>query len=166
MGKVLVLRGTDFSENAVDKVVIDNFIPTALSYQCAYYMDYQNVSAIRQTTETSAAGLKVRLFVADVSNYVGRQIDITAANDVVTGAYYGCFASDLGTFTMEEIATLGAAPSFTTTNITTLETFNISTVSGVKKTVRKTIPAGAKYLCVGVMISEGFNTDELNVALV
>ena len=172
MGKVLLIKDANFSQNAIEQIPLADFIPTRLTNGFyVYYMDNSGTSAIRQLKESSTAGASLKLFVADVTNYVGRTIKITAATPYLEGAHYGCFASDLGGFAFDQIPSLEPTPSshsknMISTPITTISSFDVSTTTGIKKTITKTIPSGAKYLLMAIEHSQGFTDNELNVELV
>lgn len=172
MGKVLLIKDANFSQNAIEQIPLTDFIPTRLTNSfCVYYMDYRGTSAIRQVKASSSAGASMKLFVADITNYVGRTIKITAATTKLEGAHYGCFSSDLGGFTFDQIPSIGPMPSsqsgtVITTPVTTISTFDVSTTDGIKTTITKTIPTGAKYLLIAIQYSQGFTDNELNVELV
>jgi len=172
MGKVLLIKGANFSQNAIEQIPLTDFIPTRLTNSFyVYYMDYSGTSAIRQLKTTSSAGASLKLFVADVTNYVGRTINITAATASLEGAHYCCFASDLGGFAFDQIPSIKPMPSsqsggMINTPVTTISIFDASTTDGIKTTITKTIPSGAKYLLMTIQYAQGFTDNELNVELV
>lgn len=172
MGKVLLIKDANFSQNAIEQIPLADFIPTRLTNGFyVYYMSYSGTSAIRQVKTDSSAGESLKLFVADVTNYVGRTIKITAATSVYKGAKYACFASDLGGFAFDQIPSIEPMPGSQSgaqiiTPVTTISTFDVSTTIGIKTTITKTIPTGAKYLLMTINYSQGFTDNELNVELI
>ena len=146
MGRNLVIRGADFLENCISQ---GGNIQMKKSRWGVCYLNYSTtVNCIQrnriQVSQTS------KLFVYDVTGYVGRQVRITACHAVVSGASYCAFSADLGTFTFNDIPNLDGsqAPTDSPLNnqIGTVENFNVSVTTKVKNTITKTIPSGAKYL--------------------
>lgn len=168
MGKVLLIKDANFSQNAIEQIPLADFIPTRMTNSShVFYMDYSGTSAIRQLKGTNSAGTPLKLFVADVTNYVGRTIKITAATSYLEGAHYGCFASDLGGFAFDQVPSIGPAQVDTIiTPVTTISVFDVSTAMGVKTTITQSIPTGAKYLLMTINYSQGFTDNELNVELI
>lgn len=169
MGKNLVIKNADFSANAVEVITPTPVDPitTKLSGNFVFFMDYNNAKQIQQKTPSSSTVANTKLLVADVQEFVGRTVRITSANYVVSGAYYDCFASDLGTLSFNNIPNLTSANPEVKTNITVIESFNVTTTTtGAVSTVTKVIPTGAKYLCVTARFDEGLTQEQLKVILI
>ena len=146
MGKRLIIKDADFSENCIGQ---EEFLAMKKSGWGVSYLNYSTtVNSIQrnriQVSQTS------KLFVYDVTGYVGRQVSITACHAVVSGASYCAFSADLGTFTFNDIPSLNGsqAPTDNPLNVQigTVENFNVSVTTKVKNTIIKTIPSGVKYL--------------------
>lgn len=146
MGKVLIIKNADFSQNAIEQVALSN-VPFNISFWSVNFLDYQSNKNINQLPYDSIAGQSMRLVVADVSAHVGESISITSENPIVSNAYYACFTASLGDLTYQGIPSLGGASSQTPHAIVPIgSTFNISSTAQQKKTITKTVPNGAKYL--------------------
>lgn len=159
MGKAIIIKGADFSANAVERIPTGDVLETKKSQRYVLFLDYQDICAIRQN-QSGAGGnpQNYGIIVGDVQNFVGRTIRITSATPVVSGAYYACFTNSLGDLTFDEIPNLGVAPGTLQVrhNITPIgNTFNISDVTDVTQSVNKTVPSGAKYL----IVTGSFNGD-------
>lgn len=165
MGKALVIKGADFSVNAVEQLGIA--IPTKKTGFYVFFLDYSGASNIQQAPSNSATGAVMKLLVADVEGFVGEDIKITAANPIVADAYYACFTASLGDLQFENIPTLGASGTNSSIlhAITPIESFNVSTVANETKTITKTVPSGAKYLVVSGNYSEDLTDAAFKVIL-
>lgn len=146
MGKKLIIKNADFSENCIGR---DDSLVFKKSGWGVSYLNYSTtVNCIQRNRIATAQTSK--LFVYDVSNYVGSQIAITACHAVVSGASYCAFSADLGPLTFNDIPSLNGsqAPTDNPLNVQigTVENFNVSVTTKVKNTITKTIPSGAKYL--------------------
>lgn len=141
MGKKLIIIGADFSDNCID---LEGSILETVSGTGVAYLNYSTtVNSIQRNASTT-----IKLFVFDVSNFIGRTVRITGCHAVVTGAIYCCFSSDLGTYSFDDIADLEASPTSTSINveISSVENFNVSVTSKVQNTITKEIPTGGNYL--------------------
>lgn len=108
-------------------------------------MYYQDV--FKYFNNATLDGWGAQIVIADVSSYIGKQIKLTAATSVQSGAYYAMFTSKLptGLNTIEEL------PSFTATGYEEDKTdmvqyFNISNVDKTTRSFVITVPEGAKYV--------------------
>lgn len=171
MGKVLVINGADFSANAVETISFDggDTLVYKRSQTGVFFLDYNNEQSIQESLNAVAAN--TRLYVYKVSAFVGRTVRITSANYVISGAYYDCFASDLGTFSFDDVPTLTGANATSSTvskktPITAIDTFSVtSTTTGTKTTITKVIPSGARYLLVSARFDEGLLESEVKAEL-
>lgn len=169
MGKILVINGADFSENALDQVSPSYNVVTKKTQAGVQFMDFDGVCAIRQMHSKQPAATYSILMVSDVTSYIGKIIKITSATPVTSGAYYATFSSDLGTLTFNDIPTMKEIPgsgigvNYPVTPVG--EAFNISSVSKIGETITKTIPLGAKYLLVTIRTDEGFNVADAKVVV-
>lgn len=151
MGKKLIIKNADFSENCIGQ---DDSLVFKKSGWGACYLNFSTtVNSIQRNRIAAAQTFK--LFVYDVSEHVGEDISITTCHAVVSGASYCAFSADLGPLTFNDIPNLNGsqAPSDSGYNVQigTIENFNVSSSSKVKKTIVKTIPTGARYLCLTFM---------------
>ena len=146
MGKRLIIKDADFSENCIGQ---EESLAMKKSGWGVSYLNYTSTVNSIQRNRIQASQTS-KLFVYDVTGYVGRQVRITACHAVVSGASYCAFSADLGTFTFNDIPNLDGsqAPTDNPLNnqIGTVENFNVSVTTKVKNTITKTIPTGAKYL--------------------
>ena len=154
MGKALVIKGADFSVNSVEQLGIA--IPKKRTGFYVFFLDYNGSTNIQQAPSNSATGAVMKLLVADVEDFVGEDIKITAATPIVASAYYACFTASLGDLQFDDISTLGSSGTNSSIlhAITSIESFNVSTVANETETVTKTVPSGAKYLIVTGNYSE------------
>ena len=146
MGRNLVIRGADFLENCISQ---GENIQMKKSGWGVCYLNYSTtVNCIQRNRIQVAQPWKI--FVFDVTDYVGRNVSITTCHPVVSGGSYCAFSADLGTLSFNDIPNLqgSQAPSNNPLNlqISTVENFNVSTTAKVKRTITKTIPTGTKYL--------------------
>ena len=142
----------------------------------ALIMDYKDEFAIQ--ISDSAKSSAMQIVAADVSNYVGRQVKITATQAVIDGAYYTMFTNALaGGYSLEALSTLSRDQLETSTSVGKKKTldrdiivdkFVVSTASYKTNTVTKTVPVGAKYLYVtNIRAKEGNpQTAEPNIELI
>lgn len=171
MGKVLIIKGADFSTNATDVISFDDDTLVMKKSQAGvFFLDYQGSTEI-QETKTAPVSTKSKVFVWDVRQYVGRSVKITSANPIVTNANYDCFASDLGTLSFTDIPSLSSANAQSGSGgnthypITVISVFNVSSTQNVKGTVTKIIPSGAKYLVVTARFDNGLLESEVKAEL-
>lgn len=108
-------------------------------------MYYQDVFKYFSNATLSSYGAEI--VMADVSQYVGKEIKITAANAVIDGAYYTIFTTKLPT----GCDSLSGLSSFTATGYEEDKTdmiqyFNVSTTDKTQRSMVITVPQGATYL--------------------
>lgn len=165
MGKAIIIKGADFSANAVEQIGVA--IPQVKSLDYVLYLDYQSNSNINQLGYNSPNPLapKLHILVADVTDFVGEEVLITSQHSVVSGANYACFTDNLGDLTFGDIQTLGSSSQSAGTNhaITIIESFNVSTVNETRASIVKTVPSGAKYLIVTGIIDTNLPESEFKV---
>lgn len=99
MGKQLIIRDADFSENALINIggltdLSGNMVLSDVNRQFLHYPDHDVINSFAYTTNLS----NTRICTLDVSQYVGRTIririwSISKASDYTGGAYWMCFAS-------------------------------------------------------------------------
>lgn len=127
----------------------DNVEATAIQFYASPKgnapMYYQDV--FKYFNNTTLEGWGSQIVIADVSAYVGKQIKLTAATSVQSGAYYAMFTSKLPTG-LDAIENL---PSFTATGYSEdktdmLEFFNISNIDKTSRSFVITVPQGTKYV--------------------
>jgi hypothetical protein len=108
-------------------------------------MYYQDV--FKYFSNATLEELGAQIVIADVSAYVGKQIKLTAATSVVTGAYYAMFTSKLPTG-LDAIENLSSftATGYNEDKTDMLEFFNISNVDKTTKSLVITVPQGTKYV--------------------
>lgn len=178
MGTLLVIKNADFSTNAVEVVTPPTppgptpapvVLSGKLSGTYVFYLAYQGATNIQEQNPNgpSAAILaNTKLIVYDVQQYVGKTVRITSANYVLSGALYDCFASSLGNLTINDIENLSGKNPEVFHAITAIESFNVSTTTtGAVTTIEKTIPTGAKYLCVTARFDEGLTEQQLKAVV-
>ena len=166
MGKRLIIRGADFSDNCIE---IGDTIAMKKSGAGVNYLNYQTtVNSIQRNRVTAAQTSK--LFVFDVNNFVGRTVQITACHAVVSGASYCCFSSDLGTLSFVDIPNLVGSQATSdmplNVQITVVENFNVSVTTKVKNTITKVIPTGANYLLLSYKTDGDLAENAVKVELV
>ena len=170
MGKAIIIKGADFSANAVERIPTGDVLETKKSQRYVLFLDYQNICAIRQNTSGASGNPQnYGIIVGDVQNYVGRQVRITSATPIISEAYYACFTNSLGDLTFDEIPNLGMAPSTSQIRHTITpigNTFNISDVSDITQSVTKTVPSGAKYLIVTGSFNGNLTESNFKIELV
>ena len=169
MGKVVLLDGVDFSQNSVGTIMFGDFILKASGYG-AFYLSYQGRDAIT-ISKSSQEILNQKLFAYKINpDLIGKEVNITSANYVIDGAYYCAFVSDLGYLTFSEIPNLSGSslPSGQPVyhELNSIENFNVSSVEHTKKTITKTIPAGAKYLLVTADFNGNLSENDVKVEVV
>lgn len=166
MGKKLIIKNADFSENCIGQD--DSLVFKNSGWGVCYLNFSTTVNSIQLNKIAVAQGFK--LFVYDVSNYVGSQIAITTCHAVVSGASYCTFSEDLGPLTFNDVSSLNGsqAPSDQPYNVQigSIENFNVSSTNKVKKTITKTIPAGARYLVLTYMNDGDLEESGVNAEIV
>ena len=176
MGKRLIFNDVDFSANAVEIITPPTPPPTSvvlsgkLSGTYVFYLAYQgatNIQEQRPNTSGTTVAANTKLIVYDVQQYVGKTVEITSANYILSGAVYNCFASSLGNLTINDIENLSGKNPAVVHAITAVESFNVSTTtSGAVTTIQKVIPTDAKYLCVTARFDEGLTEQQLKAEII
>lgn len=127
----------------------DNVEATAIQFYTSQTgsapMYYQDVFKYFNNTTLESWGSKI--VIADVSNYVGKQIKIVAATSVQSGAYYAMFTSKLPTG-LDVIENLHSftATGYNEDKTDMLEFFNISNIDKTQRSLVITVPQGTKYV--------------------
>lgn len=175
MGNLLVIKNADFSANAVEVVTpptppgpapIPVVLTGKLSGTYVFYLSYQGDTQIQQQPSDVQIVANTKLIVYNVEQYVGKVVEITSANYIISGAMYDCFSSNLGNLTYDGIENLSTHNPALKHSITAIESFNVSTATtGEVTTIRKTIPSGAKYLCVTARFDEGLTEQQLKAVV-
>lgn len=175
MGTLLVIKNADFSANAVEVVTPPTppgptpatvVLTGKLSGTFVFYLAYQGATQIQQKESNSQIVANTKLIVYDVEQYVGKVVEITSANYVISGGQYDCFSSNLGNLTYDGIENLSSHTPGLKHSITAIESFNVTTTTtGEVTTIRKTIPSGAKYLCVTARFNEGLTEQQLKAVV-
>ena len=166
MGSRLIIKNANFYENCIEEG--DTIVMRKSGWGVSYLNFSTTVNSIQRNRTTVAQTFK--LFVYDVTNFVGSQIAITTCHAVISGASYCAFSADLGKLTFNDIPSLDGsqAPSDTGYNVQigSIENFNVSSTNKVKNTITKTIPSGARYLCLTFMSDGNLAESGVNVTLV
>lgn len=174
MGTLLVIKNADFSANAVEVVTPPTPptppVPVELSGKLSgthvFYLAYQGATQIQQQFPNNTLVSNTKLIVYNVEQYVGKLVEITSANYVISGAQYDCFSSDLGDLTYDGIENLSSHQPELYHPISAIESFNVTTTTmGEVSTIRKTIPSGTKYLCVTARFDEGLTEQQLKAVV-
>ena len=175
MGTLLVIKNADFSANAVEVVTPPTppgptpstvVLTGKLSGTNVFYLAYQGATQIQQQIPSQPLVANTKLIVYDVEQYVGKVVEITSANYVLSNALYDCFSSDLGNLTYDGIENLSAHSPELKHSITAIESFNVTTTTtGEVTTIHKTIPSGTKYLCVTARFDEGLTEQQLKAVV-
>lgn len=173
------MKNADFSANAVEVITPPTPGPTPpgptpgtvtltgkLSGTYVFYLAYQGATNIQQQPTNQPIVANTKLIVYDVEQYVGKVVEITSANYVLSDALYDCFSSNLGNLTYDDIESLSTHSPQVKHSITAIESFNVTTTTtGEVTTIRKTIPSGAKYLCVTARFDEGLTEQQLRAVV-
>lgn len=166
MGKIIVINGADFSDNALAKVTPSYNLKIKKTKNGVQFMEYQGVCAIRQVAQASTYVNYMKLLVADVRNLNGKVVQITTATPVVEGAFYCAFTSSLGGIDFNDIPELQYGSTAVNMEVPKVgDAFNVSETDKVKDTVTKLIPTGAKYLLVTIRTDTGMSEGEANVVV-
>lgn len=168
MGKNLIIKGADFSANAVDVIEPPTTeLVTKTSGFGLFFLKYTDGTRIQQETSANQVAHNTKIVVADVSEYAGRTVRITSANYVIAGADYDCFCASLGDISFNDIPNMSYSRNTVKHAISAIETFNVTTTTtGEVATVSKVVPQGANYLVVTARFDEGLTDQELSVRLV
>lgn len=149
MGKSLIIKGADFSQNSIQESITYKISP--LHY---HYISYTAGNNIHRTADT----YNEYLVVADVRAYRGKTLKIKSSNYVISGAYYDCFSEDLGIVQYDNIPNLNWGENEIHPINTVIESFNVSTTDRQPNTITKVIPNTANYVVISV------NTDNFSLS--
>lgn len=152
MGKTLIIKGADFSQNSIQESIDYKISP--FHY---HYLSYTTTgNNIQRTNDT----INEYLIVARVSAYRGKTLKIKTSNYVRADAYYNCFSEDLGIVQYDNIPNLNwEINTFNPIN-TVIENFNVSTTDRQPNTITKVIPNTANYVLISVN-TDNFSLDEV-----
>lgn len=144
MGKQLIIRGADFSENALTNIggftdLSDAFVLSDVYRQFLHYPDHDVVNSFAYTTNLPST----RICTLDISQYVGRTIrikiwSVPKASDYTGGAYWMCFASAFS-------VAIPWTGTTSTNNVLTAVSYISGLASGEYDIIDVEIPDGAVY---------------------
>lgn len=151
MGKSLIIKGADFSQNSIQESL--NYKISPFHY---HYLSYITGDNLQRTNDT----INEYLIVADVRAYRGKTLKIKTSNYVISGAYYNCFSEDLGIMQYDNIPNLNWEINEIHPINTVIENFNVSTIDRQPNIVTKLIPNTANYVIISVNV-DNFSLDEV-----
>lgn len=170
MGKALVINGINAAVCGLGKVeiqktkVIDDFIIYGNESNNLWYYNWGsgNPYTIVNANQISI-NAKCRIIILDVTNIVGKKINIYSRHPYYDGAYYAAFASQLN-FNPETIQ----QTQFIRNAIVSVKDFNISGNDGYPAVKQIEVPSDAKYLLytTQTQIESGYELSDTYIELV
>lgn len=166
MGKNLVIKGADFSENCVDNIYFDVLTPFTVSVNGwnAHISNEQEANyGIRHYIPFATKNLR-KVYIFDVSDYIGDTITVVrdvpkkAGTGSETSAAWSFFISDLPTGLTESILqTLPVAePTFSVDSVLTGSLNDgLNSENKFNEKTEVTVPANSKYIVIGIPVAGG-----------
>lgn len=150
MGKSLIIKGADFSQNSIQE---------SLNYKISP-LHYHYIATAGNYLQRTADTYNEYFIVADVRAYRGKTLKIKSSNYVISGAYYDCFSEDLGNIQYDDIPNLNWNINELHSINNVIENFNVSTTDRQPNIITKVIPNTANYVIISVNV-DNFSLNEV-----